>query len=39
MWHLLNASITELVVQNGKLTLAALNGTPHLTEPRLLTHI
>ncbi len=39
MWHLLNASITELVVRDRKITLASLNATPHLAEPRLLTHI
>lgn len=39
MWHLLNASITELVIRDGRITLAALNATPHLTEPRLLTHL
>lgn len=39
MWHLLNASITELAIRDGQITLAALNGTPHLTESRLLTHI
>jgi broad specificity phosphatase PhoE len=39
MWHLLNASITELVIRDRRITLAALNGTPHLTEARLLTHI
>ena len=39
MWHLLNASITELVIRDRTITLAALNGTPHLAEARLLTHI
>jgi broad specificity phosphatase PhoE len=39
MWHLRNASITELVIHDGALQLAGLNHTPHLAEPRLLTHV
>ncbi len=39
MWHLRNASVTEIVVRDGRLSLASLNATPHLGEPRLLTSI
>lgn len=39
MWHLRNGSITELAVRDGRFSLASLNGTPHLAEPRLLTGV
>lgn len=39
MWHLRNASITEIAVRDGRLSLVSMNATPHLTEPRLLTGV
>ncbi len=39
MWHVRNASITELVVRDGRLSIASMNATPHLGEPRLVTGV
>lgn len=39
MWHVKNASITELALRDGRLTIASMNATPHLGEPRLLTGV
>jgi len=39
MWNVKNASLTEIVVRDGRLSLASLNATPHLGEPRLLTGV
>lgn len=39
MWHMRNASITEIAVRDGRLSLVSMNGTPHLGEPRLLTGV
>lgn len=39
MWHVKNGSITEIAVRDGRMSIAALNGTPHLGEPRLLTGV
>jgi broad specificity phosphatase PhoE len=39
MWHVKNASITEVVSRDGRLSIASMNGTPHLGEARLLTGV
>jgi broad specificity phosphatase PhoE len=39
MWHLRNASITEVVVRDGRLALASMNTTAHLGEARLITGV
>ncbi len=39
MWHLRNASITEIAVRDGRLSLMSMNATPHLGEARLLTGV
>jgi hypothetical protein len=39
MWNVKNASITEVIVRDGRLSLGSLNATPHLHEPRLLTGV
>jgi len=39
MWNVKNASITEVIVRDGRLSLGSLNATPHLLEPRLLTGV
>jgi hypothetical protein len=37
--HVKNASITEIVSRDGRLSIASMNGTPHLGEARLLTGV
>jgi len=39
MWHVRNASITEIVVRDGRLSIASMNATAHLGEPRLITGV
>jgi len=39
MWHVKNASLTEIVVRDGRMSIASMNGTPHLGEARLLTGV
>jgi broad specificity phosphatase PhoE len=39
MWHVRNASITEVVVRDGRLSIASMNATAHLAAPRLITGV